>query len=133
MQTVQHISVGAIINRGNKYLLIDRKKFPFGFACLAGHVDEDETPAQALAREIREESNLNLVDKELLIHEFIDWNECSRGVKGHDWYVFNCQVEGKVEQNKAEERSIGWYTIGQIKKLNLESVWKYWFEKLGIL
>ncbi len=33
--------VGIIVLRDNKMLLIERKKFPFGFAPPAGHLDDN--------------------------------------------------------------------------------------------
>ncbi|MEK6959849.1 MAG: NUDIX domain-containing protein, partial [Nanoarchaeota archaeon] len=53
-----HYSVGAVIERNGLYLLIDRAKPPFGFAGIAGHVDEGESAEQAIIREVREESGL---------------------------------------------------------------------------
>ena len=38
-----HYSVGALIKKEDKYLLIDRVKPPLGFAGLAGHIDEGES------------------------------------------------------------------------------------------
>lgn len=39
-----HYSAGALIRRGDKYLLIDRAKPPFERAGVAGHIDEGESP-----------------------------------------------------------------------------------------
>lgn len=128
-----HKSVGAIIKKDNKYLMVDRLKPPFGFACLAGHVDEGETPEQALIREVKEESNLEVKKYKLLIHEFLEWNECSRGIMGHDWFVYECKVEGETKLKEDEAKKISWYSLEEIKKLNLEPAWKHWFEKLKIL
>jgi ADP-ribose pyrophosphatase YjhB (NUDIX family) len=55
-----HYSVGAVIKRDGKYLLIDRKKPPLGFAGVAGHIDEGEDEIQALFREVEEESGLKI-------------------------------------------------------------------------
>jgi NADH pyrophosphatase NudC (nudix superfamily) len=113
--------------------LADRKIKPFGFAGLAGHIDEGETPEEALSREVFEESGLKVKSCSLLFEEEVDWNWCSVGVKSHYWYVYQCEVEGEVKHNPDELKSSGWYTVEEIKKLELEPVWKYWFEKLGIL
>ena len=128
-----HKSVGAIIKRNNKYLLVDRKKYPYGFACPAGHIDKGETSKHALLREIKEETNLKILSYKLLLHEFVPWNKCSRGVQGHDWYVYSCAVKGKIKLKPDEEKSIAWYTLDEIKKLKLEKVWQYWLKKLKIL
>ena len=48
-----HYSVGAIIKKDDKYLLLDRVKPPFGFASVAGHIDEGEDEITTLKREIK--------------------------------------------------------------------------------
>lgn len=128
-----HYSVGALIEKDGKYLLIDRAKPPFGFAGLAGHIDEGETEIEALLREVKEESGLAVEEYELLFEEELDWNVCSKGIEGHYWYLFKCEASGAVKMDSAEEKSIGWYTKEQIANLNLEPVWEYWFRKLKII
>lgn len=127
-----HVSVGAVIERDGKYLLVDRVNPPFGFAGLAGHVDEGETPDEAIVREVGEESGLNVIQKKLIFEEEILWNRCKTNL-AHHWYLYKCDVSGEVSQNTEEEKSIGWYTAEELEIMNLESVWRYWFEKLGII
>lgn len=126
-----HFSVGAVIKRGEKYLLIDN--IHYGFAGIAGHLDEGEEPAEAIKREVKEESGLQVNNCGLLFEEFFDWNWCSQGITGHNWYLFDCEVNGEAALDIGEAKSIGWYNVEEIKKLDLEPVWKYWFEKLKIL
>ncbi|MFA5773082.1 MAG: NUDIX domain-containing protein [Candidatus Paceibacterota bacterium] len=131
-----HYSVGAVIEKDGKYLLIDRVNPPFGFAGLAGHVDEGESEDDAITREVTEESGLKVLSYKLLFEEEILWNYCrgvSRGATAHKWRLYECEVEGEVIHNKEETKSIGWYSIDEIKKMNLEPVWEYWFEKLKII
>jgi len=130
---LMHYSVGALIKKDDKYLLIDRKKPPLGFAGLAGHIDEGEDEIKALKREVEEESGLEIENYKLLFEEELDWNWCSKGVKTHYWYLFQCKVRGKVKQNFKEAKSIKWYDKKEIKQLELEPVWKYWFCKLKII
>ncbi len=131
-----HYSVGAVIEKDGNYLLIDRKNPPYGFAGIAGHIDEGEKPIEALKREVFEESQLKVKNQELLFEEELDWNYCSKGINTHYWYLYDCTWKGKVKKNN-EAKSIGWYSKEEIQELNrgnkLEEVWKYWFEKLGIL
>lgn len=128
-----HYSVGAVIERDGKYLLIDRAVPPFGFAGPAGHIDEGESPEQALTREIEEEVGLTITNYSLLFEEELDWNTCSKGVGTHYWYLYQCEVSGELERNMRETKSAGWYTKEEIKSLTLEPVWKYWFEKLNTI
>jgi len=130
-----HKSVGAIIkNKEGSILMIDRSFFPFGWACPAGHVDEGEMPEKALAREVKEETNLNVKKQKLLIHEFVEWNECVKGVRGHDWYVYQVlDWDGEISQNEREEKNIKWIPINEVSELKLEEVWKQWFKRLKII
>ncbi len=130
---IMHYSVGAVIEQNGKYLLIDRSVEPLGFAGIAGHIDRGETPAQALQRELQEESGLRLKNAHLVYEEELDWNWCSKGIKVHYWYLYKCTVTGRLKQNKRETRSIGWYTREEIKNLTLEPVWAYWFRKLKVV
>jgi len=47
--------------------------------------------------------------------------------------VYECEVEGDPRNNPEASTSTGWYAPDEIKKLKMEPVWKYWFEKLGVL
>ena len=128
-----HYSVGAVIEKNGKYLLIDRVNPPFGFAGLAGHVDEGETEVEALDREVKEESGVEVKNYSLLFEEELGWNTCSKGISVHYWYLFKCEVLGEIKIDEKEAKSIGWYTVEQIKDLKLEPVWEYWFRKLKII
>ncbi len=128
-----HFSVGAVIDAGGKYLLIDRDMEPFGFAGIAGHIDEGEIPEETLFRKVSEESRLKIKKHSLLFEEEVGWNWCRVGIQTHYWYVYRCEVEGEIQNNPEASKSIGWYTLDEMKNLMWEPVWKYWFEKLGIL
>jgi 8-oxo-dGTP pyrophosphatase MutT (NUDIX family) len=130
---VFHFSVGAVVKLDGKYLLIDRAIAPFGFAGVAGHVDDGETAEQTLVREVEEEVGLKITAQKLIFEEFVDWNWCAKGITGHFWYLFDCEVSGEIKHNFRETKSVGWYSQDEIKKLKLEPVWNYWFKKLGII
>ncbi|HHX58763.1 MAG TPA: NUDIX hydrolase [Candidatus Moranbacteria bacterium] len=128
-----HRSVGVIIeNKKGERLMIERKNLPFGWACPAGHIDEGESPEEAARREVKEEVGLALGDLELKAHEFIAWNECSQGVKGHDWFVFaTSDYAGEIRIEKTEVKNYQWVDKAGLKELELEPVWSYWFDKLN--
>ena len=131
-----HYSAGAFIrNDKGEYLLIDRLKKPFGFACPAGHVDEGENAYEAIRREVEEETGLVVKSLIKLNYDGFDLPQetCSRGVSIHQWSIFNVVAEGTLIFKADEVKSIGWYSVEQIKELPLEKVWKYWFEKFKII
>lgn len=128
-----HYSAGAVVERDGKFLLIDRASPPFGFAAPAGHVDEEESPVEAVAREVREETGLAVVRSEVVGEGLVAWNVCSKGVRGHYWYVFRCDVEGELRRSERETKSAGWYARDVLKGLRWEPVWEYWFRKLKLV
>lgn len=129
-----HRSVAAIIkNDKGDILMLDRKNFPFGWACPAGHVEENETPEEALQREAKEETGLDVEDFKLAIHEFLDWNECKRGVKGHDFFVFEVTKWNGGTKRNFESKDLQWKSVEEIKNLKLEPAWEYFLKKLEII
>ena len=128
-----HFSVGALIERGGKYLLIDRAVPPFGFAGVAGHVDQGEDEKQAVIREVKEEVGLTVRDPQLILEEELDGNWCSKGITSHYWYIFRCPVAGDIHRSTGETKSAGWYAKEDIKTLTLEPAWEYWFKKLKVI
>ena len=128
-----HYSIGAIIKRNNKYLIVDRKKQPLGFAGIAGHVEKNENPPSALLREVVEESGLLVKNYKLVFEEEIEENTCSRGITVHYWWIYECEADGEPKLKPDEANSMGWYSAEEIKNLKLEPVWEYFFKKLGII
>ncbi len=128
-----HYSVGVIIEYNGKYLMLDRKNPPPGFACPAGHVDEGEEPKTTAIREVFEETGIKLKDIEFVCEEEIPWNYC-RSATVHYWYLYKTNILSEdFIFNEKEEKSLAWYSKEEIKKLNLEPVWKYWFKKNKII
>ena len=130
----KHVTVGAIIEREGKIYLMDRSNPPFGFACPAGHVEQDETPDEAVVREVKEETRLDVVESKLLYREYYDWNKCTKGGEGHYFYVYKCDVaDGEAHRDEREAVTAGWYTPAQVKHLTLERVWGILLRKYGII
>jgi len=130
---VEHWSVGALIERDGKYLLIDRVNPPLGYAGLAGHIDEGETPEETVAREVKEESELLVTKIEYLFGGLDRRDECSRGATWHHWHAYRVETQGEPVLDEMEAKSMDWYTIEEIKKIKLEEAWEVIFTKLGLL
>tara|TARA_Y100000310_G_C20703671_1_gene832477 strand:- start:12207 stop:12635 length:429 start_codon:yes stop_codon:yes gene_type:complete len=130
---LMHYSVGALIEKDGKYLLIDRAIEPEGFACIAGHVDDGEEIEDALIREVREESGLDVKSKKLILEIELEDNWCVKGATNHYWYVFRCDVSGRTKKKDDEVKSIGWYSKKEIKDLGLEPSWEILLEKIGVI
>ncbi len=131
--SVIHCGVGAVIEKNNKYLLIDRAITPFGFGCICGHINEGENPEKALIREIKEELGLNVSNYKLVLERELKNRGCSIGRIPHYCYIFECEVNGEININQKEVKSAGWYSKEEIKKLNLEPLWKFYFKKIKVI
>ncbi len=147
-----HTSVGILVWKDNKLLLIERKNFPFGFAPPAGHLDSDSYE-EAAKRELKEEVGLEATDLKLL-YEGKAENICRREGDGwHYWKIYEATVKGRVNRSLDETKRVGWYSREEIKNLanktkaylegrigenkwqespGIETIWLDWFNKLKI-
>ena len=130
-----HKTAGAIIrNEKGEILLLDRKTLPFGWAGPAGHIEENENPEEAMEREVFEEVGLKVERSKLLFHEYVEWNECKSGVRGHEWNLFEVlDWDGNLKRSEREVKKLKWFNEKEIGNLKLEEVWRYWFEKLRVI
>ena len=84
MKKCDHKSVGILVMRDGKLLLIERKKPPFGFAPPAGHIDEHGGFEEAAINELKEEVGLDVLSLKLAA-EGRKENPCRRGSAWHYW------------------------------------------------
>lgn len=115
-KTCDHTSVGILVWRDDKLLLIERKKFPFGFAPPAGHCDGDDFEI-ATRRELEEEVGLRVEELSLVTEGRKD-NPCRRkDGSWHYWKIYQAKVSGELKPSAEETKKAGWYTKEQLNKL----------------
>ncbi len=129
----KHFSIGAIIQKRNRILIIFPHNFPFEYKFPSGHIKKGETPRKALYREVKEETGLNVVSAKLLFHEILDWDSCSRGVDIHEWYLFKVKVKGRIDKFNKEVIRFKWFLPKKIKNLKINKVYQYWLQKSGLI
>jgi ADP-ribose pyrophosphatase YjhB (NUDIX family) len=120
-----HTSVGMLIWKDGKLLLIERARFPFGFAAPAGHVDGDASYEVAAERELVEEVGLKISDLSKdslkLIAEGKRENPCRReGGTWHYWKIYQAEIKimlTDIDRSKDETKQAGWYTKDELKVL----------------
>ncbi len=134
-------------------LLIERRRFPPGFAPPAGHVDGDTFRGAAI-RELNEEVGSTVNDL-AEIARGKKHNPCRRPGGGfHDWRIYHATVEGRISGNTDETKQVKWVGREELETLakrtesylaseisqneftrdpGLEPVWYEWFQNLGIL
>src|SRR6266849_9764330 len=105
IEICNHTSVGMIVfNAQHHLLLIERRKYPYGYACPAGHVDNGETYEQAAVRELREEVGLEAVHLRCVLDTTVE--NTSRRPSGdwHCWKVYQVQTTGALDRNLSETK-----------------------------
>lgn len=130
---IRHYSVGTLIKRKNKYLLFSRRKLPFGYTVIAGHLEKGEDPIGAVKRETREESGLTATGLKLIFEGDIEGDLCSKGAPIHHWKLYSCEIEGRVKTSSEAIKKPAWFTKEEIGRLSLTYATKYLFENLGII
>ncbi len=110
-------SVGMFVWNGDKLLMIERKKFPPGFAVPAGHVDSDGSFEDAAKMELKEEVGLDTTEL-ILIGEGRKENPCRRiGGTWHYWKMYKTEAVGEVHGAPDETKRVGWYTVPEITEM----------------
>ena len=149
-----HTSVGMLVWRDDKLLLIERKRPPFGFAPPAGHVDGDVSFEESAKRELKEEVGLEISSIQLLIEGRKD-NPCRReGGTWHYWKIYKAETVGEMKRSGDETKQANFYTKDDLSTLavetenylhgdvkqddwetspGLEPVWREWLKELKII
>lgn len=86
-----HESVGAILKRKGKVLLLKRRKYPYKYTIPAGHLEEGENKTDAVLREIKEETGLEVGDVEEIFEGELK-DKCRRGADRHYWNLFESVI-----------------------------------------
>lgn len=114
-------TVGALIfNKENKLFLMTSSKWKDKYVIPGGHIELGETIEQALRREIKEETNLNIYDIEfVMLQEFVFGEEFHK--KRHFIFLDHvCKTDhNEVILNK-EGSSYVWVDINEALNLSLE-------------
>ena len=104
--------VGAIIKDGDRYLVGQRaaNKAQGGlWEFMGGKIEQDETPEQALARECREELNLEIEDERIIdsvVHEYPE--------KTIRLTLISCSPKSGSIPKALEHQQIRWVTVEEM-------------------
>jgi nucleoside triphosphatase len=125
---IKHLSVGALIRKDDKYLLIKRRNWPFGYSFPSGHVEYKEEIEDALRREILEETALEVAIIKLLFKGEIN-EQCRYGADIHVWHFYECTPKKGVPILNSESESLGWYSYEEMTNLELVPAAKILLDK----
>ena len=113
---VKNVVGGIIVNQNNEFLLLTRKRDDFydGIDELpSGNMEENETIVEALTREIKEETNLNVERIENYINSF-DYE--SRSGKKSREYNFSVKVKNVNNIKLSEHECYKWQSIEEVRR-----------------
>lgn len=118
--------ISVVIKKDNQYLMLQQSKakpFPFKWMPVSGGVEKEETLEEAVIREVREETGLDI--------EIIGEVAILKGdykVKQLHFYTANWK-NGQVKIDPREVNDFGWFSYEEILKLDLMNATKIFFEK----
>lgn len=119
MKICDNKSVGILVRNGRGELLfIERKKYNYGFAPVAGHLDGDQWEAAA-AKELAEEVGLAAGSYKILLQKSLQ-NPCKReGGTHHLWRVYEASgMESfDIKPSEDETKSYLWVDSGRLRAL----------------
>ncbi len=116
-----HTSVGMFVWKNDKLLLIERAKFPFGYAVPAGHLDGDTDYEIAARRELKEEVGLDVVRLDLVFDGRKE-NPCRReDGTWHHWKLYRVESVGDLSPSLQETKRADWYSVEQIEVLTVRT------------
>ena len=115
----KHHSVGALIFHKDKFLVIERRVWPYKHGVPAGHVDEGEDPMEAIVREVLEELGTDVKSASVVAHEdHLVGDRCRKGADVHAWTLFECEVDTDEVRNASDEASkVMWLTPAEASEL----------------
>jgi 8-oxo-dGTP pyrophosphatase MutT (NUDIX family) len=153
-------SVGIVIrNTDGAFALLKRARFPFGFAPVAGHIDQHGSVEQAAVEETIEELGLTITVADLKKTDIFGArfnNHCRRkGGTHHDWWIFEVNnFSGELQPSPDETQGAAWYPLSDLQLLadrtrqyqaqmigqqdwenspGLEEIWITFMEQLGYI
>ena len=121
----RHVSVGVLLIRNGHVFMIKKVASPYEgqHSIIAGHVEEGETPLQAMRREFQEEIGVEMnVEQCKFIRHYDDivGDVCRYGAHHHEWYVFvSDQVlrDDEIKLSQAEIGDFSWVKLEELMRV----------------
>jgi ADP-ribose pyrophosphatase YjhB (NUDIX family) len=139
-QEVKHVTVAMLLVKDDKVLLVKKADplYSGRYSVVAGHVNNNESPFDAVVREVKEEIDLSLKSPQFVMKMEDVRDKCRYNGVLHDWFVFHTTEVLDYEALKADASEISEIKLVNISELKLYAEkmtfgCKKLFESLGYL
>jgi len=128
-QTYPEPTVGALIlNQENKLFLMKSHKWGNRYCIPGGHVEIGETIEEALIREVKEETNLNIYDIKYVCFFEVIFDPHFINRKHFIFFDFVCKTRDTEVVLNDEAEDYLWIDLNEVNTLNLEENTKRFIE-----
>ena len=121
-QSYPHPTVGALIfNPEGKLLLVRTHKFHNKYVVPGGHIEVGEKMTDALIREVKEETGLDIYDLEFIFFQEFIQDEAFWEKMHFIFFDFACKTDSSEVKLNNEAQSYKWATLDETQKLPIDS------------
>jgi ADP-ribose pyrophosphatase YjhB (NUDIX family) len=121
MSSIPNAASSAILQRGNRFLLVLRRNPPSAdmYAFPGGRAEADETPEETALREFEEETGIKAHSPWLFATYDLKTHAADGTVASHFFLsVFRVEADTSAVAAAADDAAdIGWFTIEEIRRL----------------
>ena len=121
-QSFPHPTVGALIfNLEGKLLLVRSHKFHDKYVVPGGHIEVGEKMTDALVREAKEETGLDIYDLEFIFFQEFIQGESFWKKMHFIFFDFACKTDSSEVTLNSEAQSYLWVTLEEALALSIDS------------
>jgi len=123
-------TVGALIfNPEGKLFLMRSHKWHDMHTVPGGHIELGETMEEALVREVKEETNLDIFDIELITHQQFIFDNQFWKKRHFIFFDFQCKTKSTDVKLNYEAEDYIWVSLDEVFELNLDKYTKHAIEQ----
>jgi len=121
MSSIPKAASSAILQRGNRFLLVLRRNPPSAdmYAFPGGRAEPDETPEETALREFEEETGIKARSPQLFATYDLKTHAADGSVVSHFFLsVFRVEADDTAAAHAADDATdLGWFTVEEIRRL----------------
>ena len=111
---------GLIVNAAGRLLLMRSHKWRDKWVVPGGHIELGERMDDALRRELREETSLEIHDIRLLLHQEFVYDDAFWERRHFIFFDFLCRTDEREVQLNSEAQAYRWVTVEEAFEMPIE-------------